>query len=83
MADTTQTNTLCMTLAKRFSRDEIPSVLGLQLRTWGAYPQYWNFLKYLIVRKKNRKEVILAWLPEYQNSLVTTQKTYSEIREIN
>jgi hypothetical protein len=40
MADTTQTKTLWMMLAKRFSRDEIPSVLGLQLRTCGAYPQY-------------------------------------------
>lgn len=33
VADTTQTKTLSTILASRFSKDEIPSVLGLQLRT--------------------------------------------------
>ena len=41
----TQTDTLSTTLASRSSKDEIPSVLGLQERTWGAYEQYWNVLK--------------------------------------
>lgn len=45
VAETTHTKTLSTMLASRSSKDEMPSVLGLQLRTWGAYPQYWNFLK--------------------------------------
>lgn len=32
----TQTKTRRMMLARRFSKEEMPSVLGLQLRTWGA-----------------------------------------------
>lgn len=41
----TQTKTRRMMLASRCSKEEMPSVLGLQLRTWGAELQYWNFLK--------------------------------------
>lgn len=41
----TQTKTRRMMLARRCSKEEMPSVLGLQLRTWGAELQYWNFLK--------------------------------------
>lgn len=36
VADTTHTKTLSTMLASRSSKDEMPSVLGLQLRTWGA-----------------------------------------------
>ena len=41
----TQTDTRSTTLASRSSKEEMPSVLGLQERTWGAYEQYWNVLK--------------------------------------
>lgn len=41
----TQTKTRRMMLARRFSKEEMPSVLGLQLRTCGEKLQYWNFLK--------------------------------------
>ncbi|KAG7224874.1 hypothetical protein INR49_014938 [Caranx melampygus] len=36
VADTTQTKTLSTMLASRSSKDEMPSVFGLQLRTCGA-----------------------------------------------
>lgn len=45
MKATTQTKTRRTPLARRFSKEEMPSVLGLQLRTWGTKLQYWNFLK--------------------------------------
>lgn len=45
MKATTQTNTRRMMFASRFSKDEIPSVFGLQLRTLGEYPQNSKRLK--------------------------------------
>lgn len=41
----TQTDTRSTMLANRSSKEEMPSVLGLQDRTWGAYEQYWKVMK--------------------------------------
>ena len=77
VADTTHTNTLRTMFASRSSNDEMPSVLGLQLRTCGAYPQYWNFLKYLSRRANwccNQR-----WAEQQQNFRIQNRKYRWEV----